>query len=347
VDHSDFFEELVSKANVSKDHPIVKYLFKKTLAVDRGSKARRSLGNLYAIQVLAEDYVNRLFDGSQFSILLNRMREKPFGSKLQNHPLDNRLNDEFKRQLKLEGDFLPVQEGGLGKLKTRKISEKLLTFNSSDPLKMASFIVKVVDSFSNQIISGEKDFIDKINSLRSKEKIMHFLEEIYKVESNARLFEITSFCILKHYYLQYSFEWNINNGEKKISKLNLYKTGRSNANDGGIDFVLKPLGRFFQVTENLDFKKFFLDFEKVNRVPISFIVKSEYDSETVLNLIKEDASKLIESKLLSEYMKLFEEMFTNIDLRKISNSLLEIEVIRLNFINDLQKYFKVEYGHFD
>ncbi len=28
-------------------------------------------------------------------------------------------------------------------------------------------------------------------------------------------------------------------------KLQLYKTGRTNANDGGIDFVMRPIGRFF------------------------------------------------------------------------------------------------------
>jgi len=39
----------------------------------------------------------------------------------------------------------------------------------------------------------------------------------------------------------------------------LYKTGRTNANDVGIDFVMKPLGRFFQVTETLDVRKYFLD----------------------------------------------------------------------------------------
>ena len=74
MDHSDFFEELVSEANVSKEHPIVKYLFKKTLAVDRGSKARRSLGNLYAIQVLAEDYVNRLEVSSFLHIFLKAFK---------------------------------------------------------------------------------------------------------------------------------------------------------------------------------------------------------------------------------------------------------------------------------
>ena len=44
---------------------------------------------------------------------------------------------------------------------------------------------------------------------------------------------------------------------QKRKTFTLYKTGRTNANDGGIDFVLKPLGKFLQVTETLDFKKYF------------------------------------------------------------------------------------------
>jgi hypothetical protein len=56
--------------------------------------------------------------------------------------------------------------------------------------------------------------------------------------------------------------------------LKLYKTGRTNANDGGIDFVMKPLGRFFQVTETLDFKKYFLDIDKIQKYPVTFVIKS-------------------------------------------------------------------------
>ena len=163
MDHSVFFNGLIAKFKVSFNHPVAQYLYKKTLAVDRQSKARRSLGNLYALQVLAEDYVNGISNGSQFSTLLTRMREKPFGSKLQNHPLDKRLNDEFKRQIKLDGDLLPVQEGLSNNFKTRLISKKLLSFNSSDPYEIASFIVHVVDSFSREIISGENIFLEKLN----------------------------------------------------------------------------------------------------------------------------------------------------------------------------------------
>ena len=46
--------------------------------------------------------------------------------------------------------------------------------------------------------------------------------------------------------------------------MELYKTGRVGANDGGIDFVLRPHGRFFQATEVLDFGKYFLDIDKIS-----------------------------------------------------------------------------------
>jgi len=69
----------------------------------------------------------------------------------------------------------------------------------------------------------------------------------------------------------------------KLTKenLKLYKTGRTNANDGGIDFVMKPLGRFFQVTETLDVKKYFLDIEKIERYPITFVIKLEKTTDDI------------------------------------------------------------------
>ena len=71
----------------------------------------------------------------------------------------------------------------------------------------------------------------------------------------------------------------------------MYKTGRTNANDGGIDFVMKPLGRFFQVTETLDFKKYFLDIEKIERYPLSFVIKSEEAIEDLMEKLRTDALK--------------------------------------------------------
>ena len=87
---------------------------------------------------------------------------------------------------------------------------------------------------------------------------MEFLEETFAQSSDARLFEVVSFCILKQHYSDQTITFLFEDGTHTKENLTLYKTGRTNANDGGIDFVLKPLGRFFQVTETLDFKKYFL-----------------------------------------------------------------------------------------
>jgi len=76
-------------------------------------------------------------------------------------------------------------------------------------------------------------------------------------EKDARIFEIVSYAVLKQYYAEKTIfiGWERNDIREEI--LRLYKTGRTNANDGGIDFVMRPLGRFFQVTETLDVKKYF------------------------------------------------------------------------------------------
>ena len=89
----------------------------------------------------------------------------------------------------------------------------------------------------------------------------------------------------------------------------LYKTGRTNANDGGIDFVMKPLGRFFQVTETLDFKKYFLDIEKIEHYPITFVVKSEDSIENLKEKINDNAMKLygIET-VVKKYLNCIEEL---------------------------------------
>ena len=85
--------------------PLLQYINEKTRSADRGSKARSSFANLYALYVLIEDYIAKGFAsggysryaGADFSPLLARMRELPFGKKLQNHALNNRVNDEFHK----------------------------------------------------------------------------------------------------------------------------------------------------------------------------------------------------------------------------------------------------------
>ena len=89
--------------------PLLGYLNAKTRSANRGSKARGAFANHYALYVVVEDYVRRgyldgsagqpyaRYEGARFSDLLRRQRELPFGSKLQNHALNSRLNEEFRK----------------------------------------------------------------------------------------------------------------------------------------------------------------------------------------------------------------------------------------------------------
>lgn len=126
---------------------------------------------------------------------------------------------------------------------------------------------------------------------------------------DARIFEIVSYAILKYSYRSQEvyFGWT----PEKLWKeqLKLYKTGRTNANDGGIDFVMKPLGRFFQVTETLDVKKYFLDIDKIERYPITFVIKSADDVKALQERLRSNAEKLYPVKaVIARYMKSIEEM---------------------------------------
>ena len=96
--------------------PLLQYINKKTKSANRGSKARSSFANLYALYVLIEDYVNKgylekgdyaEYEGADFTPLLRRMRELPFGAKLQNHALNNRANDDFHKYFP-EDDRRPI-----------------------------------------------------------------------------------------------------------------------------------------------------------------------------------------------------------------------------------------------
>lgn len=114
---------------------------------------------------------------------------------------------------------------------------------------------------------------------------------------------------MKYYYNDQTLYWGFEKRSIKKDNLKLYKTGRTNANDGGIDFVMKPLGRFFQVTETLNVKKYFLDIDKVNCYPITFVVKSNSKKEDILRKIKEDALRVYSIKeVVNKYMESIEEL---------------------------------------
>jgi hypothetical protein len=340
-----FIQNLVQKHGISSKHVLVKYLERKTQAVDRGSKARRSLGNLYALLVLAEDFTTDTT--SRFTNLLARMKDLPFGSKLQNHPLDNRLNDEFSRQMKVDGALLPVQDATVNGQKARKISERLLQQENSDPKVVARFVVDVIKTYIQLITEKQTDVLTEIDEISTIDELNEFITEAFAPHSDARLFEIVSYVILAEHFQNKTVFFGPTADTVKAQPLKLFRTGRTNANDGGIDFVLQPYGKFFQVTETLDFSKYFLDFEKVNRFPISFVVKVEGTKESVKSRIQHDAenSQRYTRHTIEMYMDLFDEVYTLTDLQNLRNQMEASSVDRIK--SELILQFQLEYGLLD
>jgi hypothetical protein len=80
--------------------------------------------------------------------------------------------------------------------------------------------------------------------------------------------------------------------------------------------VMRPLGRFYQVTETLDFRKYFLDIDKVQRFPITFVVKSTQSPDALIASIRQHAERAFTAKsVVDAYMKAVEEII-NIDALK-------------------------------
>ena len=127
----------------------------------------------------------------------------------------------------------------------------------------------------------------------------------------------------------------------------LYKTGRTNANDGGIDFVMKPLGRFFQVTETIDANKYFLDIDKVQHFPITFIVKSSESADTILSSIRQQAiSKYKIEFVVDSYMEAVEEVINASDLIQYFGEIIEIDKLQ-KVMDEIVIQSKLEFNYND
>ncbi|HOA10597.1 MAG TPA: restriction endonuclease [Tenuifilaceae bacterium] len=300
---------------------LLQYINEKTRSANKGSKARSSFANLYAIYVILEDYIAKGYDkngdyikyeGATFVKLFRRQRELPFGSKLQNHALNNRMNSEFQKYFP-NSDYIPI----IRNLETNRywINENLLRIKvGKTTFNIAKAIIEIIDEYVKSKQDAFQRFVKSCEELQkigktSPEKIEEFILGLLAPNVDARLFEIVSYSILKFYYHDQQIIWGFDMDKLNKENLKLYKTGRTNANDGGIDFVMKPLGRFFQVTETLDFKKYFLDIDKIQKYPITFVIKSTEPTKDLLKKIRDNASKTYAIKtIVDKYMNCIEEV---------------------------------------
>ena len=162
---SDFGE--VSE-DIFEKSEILQYLNIKTISATRGSKARSSFANLYALYVLIEDYLNRGFDekiyysnyqGAAFTDLFKRQRELPFGNKLQNHALNHRMNSDFRKYFP-RTEYIPI----LRDVETKRywINENLLKISAGgDSYNIARSIISIVDRYIETKRSAFEAFIQK------------------------------------------------------------------------------------------------------------------------------------------------------------------------------------------
>jgi hypothetical protein len=338
---------------------LLQYINEKTRSVNRGSKARSSFANLYAIYVLVDDYIANgyhtdgnysIYQGAEYSKLFTRQRQLPFGKKLQNHALNNRMNSEFQKFFPNVA-FIPI----IRNLDTNRywINENLLKIKLGKTyVNIAQSVIEIIDEYAKTKQSAFYRFVKNSEELQNienadQDKIKHFIIDLISPSTDARLFEIVSYAILKYYYHDQSIIWGFNIEKLTTENLKLYKTGRTNANDGGIDFVMKPLGRFFQVTETLDFKKYFLDIDKIQKYPITFVIKSDEPVETLLKKIKDNATKSYSiTSIVDKYMSCIEEVINTTVLNQVFEVAIKNGYLK-NILDEIVTQSKIEFNYED
>lgn len=338
---------------------LIQYINQKTRSAGEGSKARGSFANLYAIYVIIEDYITNGFntkgdyskyEGALFNKLLARQRELPFGSKLQNHALNNRMNSEFEKYFPTS-EYKPILQDQT----TRRywINENFLNIKiGAANFNIATSVIEIINEYIKTKQDAFERFIKQCEVLQdikntTPEKVEEFIIGLLAPNVDARLFEIVSYSILKFYYYDQTMIWGYEMNKLNTENLKLYKTGRTNANDGGIDFVMKPLGRFFQVTETLDFKKYFLDIDKIQKYPITFVIKSDEQVEPLKQKIQDNANKTYTiNAIVEKYMACIEEVI-NIPMLNIRFNEAVKQGYLNNILDEIVVQSKVEFNYTD
>jgi len=367
--------------NLSEDiylrSPLLQYINLKTKSVNADSKSRGAYAPLYVIYSLVEDYINNNYHkegnysseykGARFTDLKSVVNTLPFGEKIQNHSFNNRLDGEFKSKIDEENSELldrvnkvqiilrisDLPEQDDKKSKRYWINEELLKVDYKDTTyNIAEVVLNVLKEYIKIKVDLFKSHINYLNNLSKVAKkepfrAIEFIKEQLAPNSDARTFEIVSYSILKYFYEDVTIFWGYEKDNLNEENLKLYKTGRTNANDGGIDYVMKPLGRFFQVTETLDFKKYFLDIDKVQKFPITFVVKTEIQENELYIQIEGYARKNYGvDSIVSRFMDAVEELINIPKLLNYVDTIIENNKIDLVF-QEIVKQSKLEFNFDD
>ena len=325
---------------------LLQYLDKKMKAVHGDSKTRRSLANIYAIYSILyfyqTDFYNqpdkyREFGGYDYMRLFSFYRGLYGGSKLQNHALNSRVNGEFRNKFPSITNELIIIDNGKYFLHI-----DYLYVGNKDISKTCC---RIIEKYVELLMAKDHALLNVLQQMKElsdysekKRQINALLTE----DAEARIFEIISYAILKNHYSNITVYFGYSLETIKEEELQLYKTGRTNANDGGIDFVMRPVGRFFQVTEVNNYDKYLLDIDKVMHFPITFVIKTRSSKLRVLeeldSYINERANgmRVIEQR----YRTAIEEIITINELQKWTFDLADKDIDGI--IRDIDIYYKLE-----
>lgn len=331
---------------VYDNSPLLQYLDKKMNAVHGNSKTRRSLANIYAVYSIlyfySKEYYEkreeyRHFEGYDYMRLFNFYRSLYGGSKLQNHALNSRVNGEFHNKVKnAVNDLIIVNNGRY------LIHIEYLYVEEHDISKLACEIIEkyieLLKQKDNKLICILNELQQTQNDYQKREKLNKLLSE----DAEARIFELISYAILKNHYKNIKVYFGYSRETIEEVKLELYKTGRTNANDGGIDFVMRPVGRFFQVTEVNNYDKYLLDIDKVMHFPVSFVIKTKQSKKEVLEALEKYIAVRSGGMTVLEarYRKAIEEIIT---INELSAWIWELENADVDeMIRDIDIYYRLE-----
>lgn len=327
--------------------PLLQYLDFKMNAIYGDTKSRRSLANIYAIYSILHfyerDFFNNKeaycqFEGYEYTKLFVFYRSLYGGEKLQNHALNSRVNGEFKNKIVKEfhNDLIIANNGKY------LIHIEYLYVDSLDISKIA---LEIIRQYINILQTKDRNLLETLEQLTQSidyEDKRNTIESLLMNDCEARIFEIISYAILKNHYknIKIYIGDSINSIQEKY--LELYKTGRTNANDGGIDFVMKPLGRFFQVSEVNDYDKYLLDIDKVLHFPITFVIRTMKQQSQIVEELQEYIMQKSQGMqvIIDRYYYAIEEIIT---INELLQWLYNLDHQSINsLIYDINLYYKLE-----
>lgn len=349
----DFIKDILAKhygtdcEKVFEKSPLFQYLDFKMFAIYGNVKSRRSLANIYAIYSIlyfyTQDFHNKSkeykeFDGYEYTKLFRFYRSLYGGEKLQNHALNSRVNGEFKNKIVRENDNdLIIINNGKYLLH--------IQYLYVENMDISAIALEIIEKYIELLRHKDTSLIETLEILLHNDNYnakIHTLKSLLSDECEARIFEIISYAILKNHYKNTKVYIGLSRDSLEEKYLELYKTGRTNANDGGIDFVLRPLGRFFQVSEVNHYDKYLLDIDKVLHFPITFVIKTTQAKDKIM----QDFSNYIETKsqgmkvIKERYALAIEEIITINELVKWLENLKPSSIDSL--IKDIELYYKLE-----